>query len=140
MSKNEKWVVGDQFKLDGVKVKYVYTRDPDVKYDPCWKVTCVLDDEMKTELLAEGFNVRQDGDGDWILTAKRKVSLKGGKQQDPPTVVDAQKAPFNEIIGNGSTCNVILYGKYNNPKNEKPRQIDAKITVLAHPARPLAAR
>lgn len=124
MARDERFVEGCQFRMDNLKCKYVYTKEPDVyvspqghKGDPNWKATIVLDDHWKSELMNAGFNVKQDKDGDWTLTVKRKVNIQGGKTQEPPTVVDANKNPFNELIGNGSVCNFIIYGKYNNPKD-----------------------
>jgi len=130
MTKLAKYEAGDTFILKGCKTKYNYTIQPDTKYDSdgVWKTTVVLNDEDNKILREEGFNVRVDGDNDNVLTVKRKCRTAAGKEQDPPRVVDGQKNPITEMIGNGSVCNIQVYAKYNNPRN--PDQVCAYLNAM----------
>ena len=111
----EAFVKGEEFLISNRPVKWarVQPDNPDTKYEPCWKVDIVLDEEWKKNLKKSGFKIHQDGDGDWVLRCKRKVKTRLGKTQRPPRVVGIDgKTVFDEPIGNGSICNIMVYGKY----------------------------
>lgn len=131
----ERFIAGDVFVLKG-KVKWAAVHEPDTRFEPCWKVDLILSEEVKDELKEAGFNVRQDKDGDWVLTVKSKVTTKAGKKNHPPTVVSRDpKIPFTDAIGNGSECNVKIYAKYIDVagKRHLPAYLN-KIQVLDHVA------
>ena len=119
MAKSEKlieaFIEGNDFVMENVKVKWarVQADNPDTKYDPCWKVDIILTPEWKEHLEESGFKVHQDLDGDWILRLKKKVKTRLGKSQQPPKVVGRDgRTPFEDEIGNGSVCNVVVFAKY----------------------------
>lgn len=112
----EAFVDGETFVIKNRPVKWakVDPEFPDTKYEPCWKVDIVLDEEWKDNLTKSGFNIHQDTDGDWVLRCKRKVKTMKGKTQTPPRVVGLDgRTPFTEAIGNGSICNIEVFAKYN---------------------------
>lgn len=112
MGKEEKFVTGSQFVIPGI-AKWAALYEPDEKFEPCWKINVVLDDDWNTELRDAGFNVRVDADGDNVLIAKTKVTTKAGKKNFPPTVVGPNPSvPFTKPIGNGSKVKVKVFAKY----------------------------
>ena len=63
--------------------------------------------------MKSGFKVHQDKDGDWVLVVKRKCKTRDGKTQAPPRVVERDgRTKFEDAVGNGSLCNIVVYAKY----------------------------
>jgi hypothetical protein len=117
----EKFIKGDTFVLRNVKVKWAWLDPdrPDTKYEHCWRVDIILDDETEAILKSSGFNVKVDKDGDTIYRAKKKCKTRAGKSQRAPEVFSLDgRTRFTEIIGNGSTCNVEIFGKYHEVAGE----------------------
>ena len=98
-------------KLNRVRVQWasVQADNPNTTYDPRWEVEAILSSEQAAVFVDAGVKVKED-DGVLSLRFKRKVSgdKKGGGTytNKPPQVVDAAKAPFTDLIGNGSLCNI----------------------------------
>lgn len=85
------------------KAFWSFTKNPDVKYEPVWRITVQMEDSEAQKLKEFGVKVRRNDDGIFEYKFKRNVTnRKTGGQNPPPRVVDAQKEPFDQIIGNGS--------------------------------------
>ena len=61
----------------------------------------------KAEMSAYG-KVRQVEDGNWAINLTRKA-MNSKKQKTPVRIVDTDKNPVKDLIGNGSKGNVIAY-------------------------------
>ena len=111
----DQFIAGASFTMKDRPVKWamVLPDHPDTKYEHRWKVDIVLDEAWKNNLQKAGFNVYQDGDGDWILRVIKKVKTRAGKTQSPPTLISEEGEPVTTAIGNGSICDIRVYAKYN---------------------------
>ena len=110
---------GSVLPINGVKVKWAALQSPDTRYEHCWKVNLILSKEQAEKMMAVGFNVSQDKDGDYFLVAKKKCRTKEGKLQTAPLVVGRDgRTPFTEELGNGSTVNAQVFSKYVEVKGE----------------------
>ena len=86
---------------------WAYTKQPDTKYEACWRVTILMSDAEAKKLKDIGIAVKRNDDGVFEYKFKRNVARKDGNGDNPPPrVVDAEKEPFDGIIGNGSIVNV----------------------------------
>ncbi|KKP86883.1 MAG: hypothetical protein UR87_C0009G0012 [candidate division CPR3 bacterium GW2011_GWE2_35_7] len=96
-------------KTTGIAM-WSYTKQPDTKFDPCWRVTLLLSDAEAKKLKGIGLKVKRNDDDVYEYKFKRNVDKKKGKEvigkNPPPRVVDAGKNTFDGIIGNGSIVNV----------------------------------
>lgn len=98
------------YLVKSARVKWAKVFEPDGTFPPArWSINIYPSGEQRAELLKLGIQFREDEkEGGQFFTAKRNVETNKGKKLDPPRVVDAQKRPFTEAIGNGSVCNVIV--------------------------------
>ncbi len=102
---------GAEFVLENVEVMWAYLQSPDTEYEHAWKIDCILGADMAESMKAAGFNVTEKK-GNQILTVKKKCVTRDGKEQKAPRVVGRDgKTLFTEEVGNGSTCNILVYGK-----------------------------
>ncbi len=103
---------GAQFMLENVEVMWAYVMpdNPDTEYEHAWKVDAILGADMAESMKAAGFNVREKK-GNQVLVVKSKCVTKDGKAQKPPKVIGRNREPFTEEVGNGSICNVQVWGK-----------------------------
>ncbi len=85
---------------------WAFTKNPDTKFDPQWRITLQLDDEEVKKLKAAGLKPKRNDDDVYEYKFYRKVDRKSGGKNPAPRVVDANKNPFDELIGNGSLVNV----------------------------------
>jgi hypothetical protein len=108
----EKFIKGDNLYLTNVRCKWAHVHEPDRKFEPAWTITAVLDDKTAGLLKDVGFNVRQDGDNEWVLKIKKKERTKAGKTMEAPKVIDKGGMPFTEAIGNGSVVSIKVFAKY----------------------------
>lgn len=96
-------------KTTGIAM-WAYTRQPDTKFDACWRITIVMSDEEAAKLKEVGLKVKRNDDGAYEYKFKRNCDRKKNGEvigkNDPPRVVDAQKNTFVDMIGNGSRVNV----------------------------------
>ena len=87
-------------------------QSPNTKFEPNWQIDVGnLDAANKAIAESDGLNVKTDETKGDYVTIKRKVKRKDGNDNNPPVVVDAQKRPMLELVGNGSKVNV-LYSTY----------------------------
>ena len=96
-------------KTTGIAM-WSYTKQPDTKFDACWRITLLLSDDEAKKLKAAGLKVKRNDDDVYEYKFKRNVDKKKNKEiigkNPPPRVVDAGKNTFDGIIGNGSIVNV----------------------------------
>ena len=89
---------------------WAYTKQPDTKFEACWRITLLLSDSEAKKLKDVGLKVKRNDDDIFEYKFKRNVDKrKGGEvigKNPPPRVVDAGKNIFDGIIGNGSIVNV----------------------------------
>lgn len=91
---------------------WAFTKNPDSKFEPCWRINVLLSDEEANKLKELGLKIKRNDDGIFEFRLKRNVERKKGTgKNDPPKVVDAQLNPFDGLIGNGSKVNV-KFGLY----------------------------
>ena len=78
---------------------------PNTKYAPTYMVDLVISEEEAEEFRARGFTVK-DKDYGPTLTFKRKQFDKHGVEKKVPRLVNKDKTPFTESVGNGSDVKV----------------------------------
>lgn len=74
---------------------------PNTKYTPQWEIDLILTQEQVPQVEKLGLKVKKTDDGPTVKF-KRAVDRKDGEKNEPPVVVDADKNPFRQLIGNGS--------------------------------------
>jgi hypothetical protein len=70
-----------------------------------YTIDLIVDKEEAAKLKEVGATVREKG-GDLVVKFKLKVERKDGSKNEPPLIVDADKMPTKEEIGNGSKVRV----------------------------------
>jgi hypothetical protein len=99
-------------KLTNARVKYAKVHRPGKAYDENhpdeWSVNIYPTDADRDTLMAHGCNPKEDKDGQEYWIAKRSTRTSAGEDAKPPIVLDAQKQPFTDDIGNGSVCNIAV--------------------------------
>ena len=86
---------------------WAFLKTPDSKFEPCWRITVSMSDSEAKKMKDLSLVVKRNDDGAFEYKFKRNVNRKkGGGENPPPQVVDANKNPFEGSIGNGSTVNV----------------------------------
>jgi len=90
------------------KAYWASVQQPNTTYEPEWAVDICVDDNNRKQFEADGVTIKNKGDerGDFVHIRQR-VARRDGTQNDAPVVVDGQKNPFTDLIGNGSTVNVM---------------------------------
>ena len=96
--------------LREVEVRWASLQEPNTKFNPVWEVEALLEPAQVAHFEKLGCNVKTGKEGERFIRFKKKVS---GQKKDgtiyenfPPKVVDVYKQPFNQLIGNGSVCNI----------------------------------
>jgi len=88
------------------KAMWCAVQAPNDKFPPpVYVVDLVVDESNAATLRAAGIEVK-DKDGVLSVKAKRKQFRKDGTLNTKPNCVDAQKRPFEALIGNGSLVNL----------------------------------
>ena len=89
------------------KVYWASIQAPNTTYEPEWGLDMLVDDNNRKAFEADGVDIKNKGDerGDFVHI-RQKVSRRDGTQNDAPVVLDGQKKPFKELVGNGSIANV----------------------------------
>jgi len=89
------------------KVYWASVQAPNTTYEPEWGLDMLVDDNNRKAFEADGVDIKNKGDerGDFVHI-RQKVSRRDGTQNDAPVVMDGQKKPFKELVGNGSIANV----------------------------------
>ena len=100
--------------LSNVEARWASLQEPNTTYDDAYEVECILTPEQAAELRALALPVKEK-DGELSYRFKNKVygtrQKDGGKferQGAKPRVVGPDKAPFTDLIGNGSKINVLF--------------------------------
>lgn len=90
------------------KAYWASVQQPNTTYEPEWAVDICVDDNNRKQFEADGVPIKNKGDerGDFVHIRQR-VARRDGTQNDAPVVMDGQKNPFTDLIGNGSIVNVM---------------------------------
>ena len=83
---------------------------PNTKFEPVYTVDLVIDDEVANDYESRGFKVKTLTVNDEVvgrsINNKRKVNGPNGMVRKSPKLLDRNKAPIDEIVGNGSLVKV----------------------------------
>lgn len=84
---------------------------PNTRYEPVYTVDLVLDDESANKFESEGYRVKTLIVNDEVvgraINIKRKVNKANGNGMNKvPLLLDKNKVPMDELIGNGSLVKV----------------------------------
>lgn len=90
------------------KAYWASIQAPNTTYEPEWGLDLLVDDNNRAAITADGLAIKNKGDerGDFVHI-RQKCSRRDGTANDAPEVMDGQKKPFTELVGNGSTVNVM---------------------------------
>lgn len=84
---------------------------PNTRYEPVYTVDLVLDDEVADKFESDGYRVKTLIVNDEVvgraINIKRKVNKANGNGMNKvPLLLDKNKVPMDELIGNGSLVKV----------------------------------
>ena len=83
---------------------------PNTKYEPVYTVDLVVSDDVANDFEARGFKTKEITMNDEVvgkaLTFKRKVNGPNVMVRQSPKLLDANKVPIDELVGNGSKVRV----------------------------------
>jgi hypothetical protein len=83
---------------------------PNTRFEPVYTVDLVVEDSVADDFLSRGFRVKDlminDEKVGRAITIKRKVNGPNGLVRNPPKLVDANKNPMDDLVGNGSRVKV----------------------------------
>tara|TARA_R100001509_G_scaffold124166_2_gene77778 strand:- start:8359 stop:8796 length:438 start_codon:yes stop_codon:yes gene_type:complete len=83
---------------------------PNTKYEPVYTVDLVVSDDVAKDFEARGFKTKEITINDEVvgkaITFKRKVNGPNGMVRQSPKLLDANKVPIDELVGNGSKVRV----------------------------------
>jgi len=83
---------------------------PNTKYEPVYTVDLVVDDEVANDFESRGFKVKTLTVSDEVvgrsINIKRKVNGPNGMVRKAPKLLDRNKLPIDELVGNGSRVKV----------------------------------
>jgi len=72
-----------------------------------WTCQIVLNETLAKNLIKDGFNVKQDKDGDWCLPSSKKCEKADGTPNRPVVIVGKDGfTPITTELGNGTKANV----------------------------------
>ena len=79
---------------------------PNTKFEPVYTVDLVVSDEVANDFESRGYKVKEITMNDEVvgkaITFKRKVNGPNGMVRQAPKLLDANKNPIDELVGNGS--------------------------------------
>ena len=78
---------------------------PNTRFEPVYTVNLVVDDKTAKEFASKGHKIKQMEAGPCIVI-KRKATDKKGNPRPVPKLVNADKQPITDLIGNGSKVKV----------------------------------
>jgi len=88
---------------------------PNEKFEPMWRIDLSVDSKSAEDLKSQGIAVAETTVDEKvipnIIKFKRKVKKANGEKNSQPQLVDADKKPFDKIVGNGSKVKV-MYKPY----------------------------
>lgn len=118
------------------KVHQVDMQFPDLRGGGRWSINIIVDKDNEETIKnttiggASLFGrIKTDKDGDRVITFEREEIKKDGSKNKPPSVIDSQKHPTLELIGNGSLVNVSVFIR-RGPKMEYPKGYLNTVQVL----------
>ena len=84
---------------------------PNTRYEPVYTVDLVLDDEVADKFESDGYRVKTLIVNDEVvgraINIKRKVNKANGNGMNKvPLLLDKNKVPMDELIGNGSLVKI----------------------------------
>jgi hypothetical protein len=83
---------------------------PNTRFEPVYTVDLVVDDSAATNFESRGFKVKDlvinDEKIGRAITIKRKVNGPNGLVRNAPKLVDSNKNPIDDLVGNGSRVKV----------------------------------
>ena len=83
---------------------------PNTRFEPVYTVDLVVEDSVADDFLSRGFRVKDlminDEKVGRAITIKRKVNGPNGLVRNPPKLVDVNKNPMDDLVGNGSRVKV----------------------------------
>lgn len=83
---------------------------PNTKFEPVYTVDLVVSEDVANDFEAKGYKVKEISNGDEVIgraiTFKRKVNGPNGMVRQAPKLLDANKNPIDELVGNGSKVRV----------------------------------
>ena len=83
---------------------------PNTKFEPVYTVDLVVSDEVAKDFEGRGFKLKEITMNDEVvgkaITFKRKVNGPNGMVRQAPKLLDANKVPMDELVGNGSKVKV----------------------------------
>tara|TARA_R100000781_G_C4075238_1_gene125864 strand:- start:916 stop:1353 length:438 start_codon:yes stop_codon:yes gene_type:complete len=83
---------------------------PNTKFEPVYTVDLVVSDEVANDFESRGYKVKEITMNDQVvgkaITFKRKVNGANGMVRQAPKLLDANKNPIDELVGNGSKVRV----------------------------------
>jgi len=90
------------------KVYWASIQQPNTTYEPEWGLDLIVDDNNRKAIEADGLTIKNKGDerGDFVHI-RQKTTRRDGSANEAPEVMDGQKQPFDQLVGNGSVCNVM---------------------------------
>jgi len=78
---------------------------PNTKFEPVYSVNLLVEDKVAKEFAAKGHKIKEMQEGSAIVIKRKAIDKKGNNRQ-PPKLVDIDKNPINDLIGNGSKVKV----------------------------------
>lgn len=83
---------------------------PNTKFEPVYTVDLVVSDEVANDFESRGYKVKEITMNDEVvgkaITFKRKVNGPNGMVRQAPKLLDVNKNPIDELVGNGSKVRV----------------------------------
>lgn len=83
---------------------------PNTKFEPVYTVDLVVSDEVANDFESRGFRVKELTVNDEVvgrsINIKRKVNGPNGMVRKAPLLMDTDKVPLDENVGNGSKVKV----------------------------------
>ena len=83
---------------------------PNTKFEPVYTVDLVVSDEVANDFESRGFRVKDLTVNDEVvgrsINIKRKVNGPNGMVRKAPLLMDTDKVPLDENVGNGSKVKV----------------------------------
>ena len=83
---------------------------PNTKFEPVYTVDLVVSDEVANDFESRGFRVKDLTVNDEVvgrsINIKRKVNGPNGMVRKAPLLMDSDKVPLDENVGNGSKVKV----------------------------------
>ena len=90
--------------LEGVAM-WASIISPNDKFEPVYTINVVIDDKEAKEFASKGHKIKETEMGPSVVV-RRKVQDNKGNSRPIPKLVDRDKQPLTEYVGNGSKVKV----------------------------------